>query len=110
MPDILAFLSSGAFKIVAFILILGVLVFVHELGHFAVAKWAGIKVEEFGFGFPPKMLTLFKKGETEYTLNWLPLGGFVRMVGENGEEEADPHSFAAKSKSWRVGCCWRGRS
>ena len=102
MPDIFSMISSGAITVVSFLLVLGLLVFVHELGHFSVAKWAGIKVEEFGFGFPPRMVTLFKKGETEYTLNWLPLGGFVRMIGENGEEADDPRSFASKSKSWRA--------
>lgn len=102
MPDIFSMISSGAVTVVSFILVLGLLVFVHELGHFAVAKWAGIKVEEFGFGFPPRMVTLFKKGETEYTINWLPLGGFVRMVGENGEGANDPRSFASKSRSWRA--------
>jgi regulator of sigma E protease len=102
MIDIFSFISSGAITIVSFLVVLGVLVFVHELGHFAVAKWAGIRVEEFGFGFPPRMVTLFKKGETEYTLNWLPLGGFVRMIGENGEDANDPRSFASKSKTWRA--------
>ncbi len=103
MVDIFASLTDGIFKLVSFILVLGLLVFVHELGHFAMAKWAGIRVDEFGFGFPPRMLTLFRKGETEYTINWLPLGGFVRMVGENGEESDDPRSFASKSKAWRIG-------
>ncbi|MGB0384434.1 MAG: RIP metalloprotease RseP, partial [Ardenticatenaceae bacterium] len=102
MPEIFSTISSGAITVVSFLVVLGVLVFVHELGHFAVAKWAGIRVEEFGFGFPPRMLTLFKKGETEYTLNWLPLGGFVRMIGENGEDANDPRSFASKSKTWRA--------
>ncbi|MGH2542118.1 MAG: RIP metalloprotease RseP [Ardenticatenaceae bacterium] len=102
MPDLLAPLSSGGVTILSFILVLGLLVFVHELGHFVVAKLAGIRVEEFGFGFPPRMVTLFKKGETEYTINWLPLGGFVRMVGENGEDFQDPRSFASKSRAWRA--------
>ncbi len=103
MSDILASLSSGAVTLISFVLILGLLVFVHELGHFAVAKWAGIRVDEFGFGFPPRAITLFRRGETEYTINWLPLGGFVRMQGENGEDDDDPRSFASKSKLWRVG-------
>lgn len=63
------------------------LVLVHEWGHFFTAKSFGIRVDEFGFGFPPKMLTLFKKGETEYTLNWLPIGGFVKIFGENPDDE-----------------------
>ncbi|MFH0906670.1 MAG: RIP metalloprotease RseP [bacterium] len=71
--------------IVSFILILGLLVFVHELGHFVLAKRAGIKVEEFGFGFPPRIFGI-KKGETIYSLNLFPLGGFVKIYGENGPE------------------------
>jgi regulator of sigma E protease len=70
--------------IVVFILILGLLIFVHELGHFITAKRAGIKVEEFGFGFPPRIFGI-KKGETLYSLNLLPLGGFVRIHGEEGK-------------------------
>lgn len=67
------------------ILLLSLLILVHELGHFFAAKKFGVKVEEFGIGIPPKALRLFKKGETEYTLNWLPLGGFVRLYGEDGD-------------------------
>jgi regulator of sigma E protease len=68
----------------AIILIIGLilLVFVHELGHFLAAKQAGIKVEEFGFGFPPRIKG-WQYGETLYSINWLPLGGFVRIHGEN---------------------------
>ena len=62
------------------------LVLVHEFGHFFVAKRFGIRVDEFGFGFPPKLFGK-KFGETEYTINLLPLGGFVRIFGENPEEE-----------------------
>lgn len=68
--------------ILVFILILLVLVLIHEAGHFFVAKWFGIKVEEFGFGFPPKAFGV-KRGETEYTFNWLPIGGFVKLYGED---------------------------
>ena len=64
------------------IIVLSLLVLLHELGHFLVAKLFKIKVEEFGIGLPPKALTIFKKGETEYSLNWLPIGGFVRLAGE----------------------------
>ena len=71
--------------------VLTLLVFVHELGHFATAKWFGIKVTEFGFGFPPRIKG-FQYGETLYSINWLPLGGFVRMLGE--EDPTDPRSFA----------------
>lgn len=68
---------------------LGFLVFVHELGHFVSAVRLGVKVEEFGFGYPPRMLTLFRYKGVPVTLNWLPLGGFVRMVGEEGNYEAE---------------------
>jgi regulator of sigma E protease len=72
--------------VAAFIGILVVLVLVHEIGHFATAKWAGITVEEFGVGFPPRIGSFMWRG-TRYSLNWIPLGGFVRMLGEDGEIE-----------------------
>jgi len=68
--------------IFVFILILSVLVLIHEAGHYFVAKKFGIKVEEFGFGFPPKAFSI-KRGETEYSINWLPIGGFVKLYGED---------------------------
>lgn len=78
--------------------VLGLLVFVHELGHFATAKWFGITVTEFGFGFPPRMYGIEYRG-TVYSLNWIPLGGFVRMLGE--EEASIKGSFAGKSVAIR---------
>lgn len=75
-------------NILIFLVILLVLVTAHEWGHFFTAKKFGIRVDEFGFGFPPKAMTLFKKGETTYTLNWLPIGGFVKIFGENPDEES----------------------
>ena len=83
----------------ATLLVLGVLIFVHELGHFLVAKWAGIRVERFSLGFPPKMIG-FTRGETEYCISWVPLGGYVKMAGENPEESeitGDPREFMSKS-------------
>jgi regulator of sigma E protease len=74
--------------ILAFIGVLVVLVLVHELGHFIVAKRAGITVQEFGVGFPPRIGSVVWHG-TRYSLNWIPLGGFVKMLGEDGELEAD---------------------
>lgn len=65
-----------------FLLILSVLVLIHEAGHYFVAKYFGIKVEEFGFGFPPKAFSI-KRGETVYSINWLPIGGFVKLYGED---------------------------
>lgn len=72
--------------VAAFIGILVVLVLVHELGHFIVAKRAGITVEEFGIGFPPRIGSVMRGG-TRYSLNWIPLGGFVKMLGEDGDVE-----------------------
>lgn len=86
--------------ILLFLLILGVIVFFHELGHFAVAKFYGVKVEEFALGFPPKIFGI-KKGETEYKLNLIPLGGYCKIVGEDGENKDDPRSFSSKSISQR---------
>lgn len=85
--------------IIIFLLVLGVIVFIHELGHFTTAKLFGVKVEEFGLGFPPKIYGK-KKGETEYTLNWIPLGGFVKIAGEDGENRDDPRYFGAQP-IWR---------
>ena len=87
--------------IIIFIIILSLLVFVHELGHFAVAKWSGMKVEEFGFGFPPRLFGI-KRGETTYSVNLIPLGGFVKILGESGESRDEPRSFTSKSKTKRV--------
>lgn len=67
------------------VLIFGLLVFVHELGHFVAARRNGVEVEEFGFGFPPRAIGK-KVGKTIYSINWLPLGGFVRLKGEDGED------------------------
>jgi regulator of sigma E protease len=72
--------------VAAFIGILVVLVLVHELGHYIVAKRSGITVEEFGIGFPPRIASVTWHG-TRYSLNWIPLGGFVRMLGEDGDVE-----------------------
>jgi regulator of sigma E protease len=76
-------LMTNLTTIVAFIGMLIILVFVHELGHFMVAVWMKIRVEEFGIGYPPRALTLFEHKGVKYTLNWLPLGGFVRFAGED---------------------------
>jgi regulator of sigma E protease len=106
------------FTLLVFIIVLGVLVFVHELGHFIVARRNGVSAEEFGFGFPPRILGVYwnEKGKrkiawgnrsvkavgTIYSINWIPLGGFVKIVGEDGEEKSDPKSFASKSAWSRV--------
>ncbi len=73
-------------SIIIFLVILSALVIVHELGHFSVAKYFGIRVDEFGLGYPPKAKRLFNWKGTEFTLNWLPFGGFVKIFGENSSE------------------------
>ena len=76
-----------------FLIILSVLVLIHELGHFLVAKKLNIKVEEFGFGLPPRIAGI-KRGETLYSINWLPIGGFVKMYGE---DEAGSGKISSKT-------------
>jgi regulator of sigma E protease len=72
--------------VATFVAVLFVLVLVHELGHFVTAKRAGITVQEFGIGFPPRIASLMWRG-TRYSINWVPLGGFVKMLGEDGDAE-----------------------
>ncbi|OGN07499.1 MAG: hypothetical protein A2750_03270 [Candidatus Yanofskybacteria bacterium RIFCSPHIGHO2_01_FULL_45_42] len=84
-----------------FIAVIGVLVVVHESGHFIIAKRAGMKVEEFGLGFPPRLWGI-KKGETVYSINWIPFGGFVKIYGEDGEHRDAPKSFASKPIGTRL--------
>lgn len=79
----------------AFLGALALLVLAHECGHFWAAKKYGVKVEEFGFGFPPRIFS-FTKGETLYSLNLLPLGGFVKILGENSSDSNDPRNFASR--------------
>ena len=82
------------------LLVLSVLMIAHELGHFVSAKLAKIRVEEFGFGFPPKLFRIAKRGDTEYTINAIPFGAFVKMAGEN---EADvENGFTDKPKRTRL--------
>ncbi len=93
-------------SIVVAIVIFGLLVIVHEFGHFIVAKWSDIRVDEFAVGFPPRIAS-FTRGETTYAINLLPLGGYVKMPGENGETDdengnPDPRSFGAKPASKRA--------
>lgn len=95
--------SSFLMTIVAFVLVLIPAVIVHELGHFLAAKSVGITVLEFGIGFPPRLLRLFWWGETEFTLNWIPLGGFVRPLGEDlirplGEDAVERDRESLKSR------------
>jgi len=143
-------LVQSLITIVLFIVILGGLVLVHELGHFVTARWAKVRVLEFGIGFPPRARILGRgkrpaydagrpphpdpalppgvepgsdealsflavaraldeeAGSTLYTLNWLPIGGFVKLEGEDGGDDADPHSFA-NARLWvKVGILLAG--
>ena len=85
--------------IIAFIGVLVVLIIAHELGHFITAKVSGVRVEEFGLGFPPRLLSV-RRGETLYSLNAIPLGGFTKMAGE--EDPKVPRSLASKSAGTRL--------
>jgi len=85
--------------VISFFIVFSLLVFVHEFGHFIVAKKAGIKVEEFGFGYPPRLFTIMERGGTKYTVNAIPFGGFVRMLGE--DDPSVPGGFAGQSKRVR---------
>jgi regulator of sigma E protease len=122
-------MMGGLLDIVILLALLTGLVLLHEAGHFVAARLAGVTVHEFGIGFPPRARVLFKRGDTSYTLNWLPIGGFVRMEGEErspadgtpDEDEAgagaepalrperadeveslDPHAFVNQSLTKRL--------
>ena len=102
LPPLLGSVGQGLVTVVLFLLILGILVVIHELGHFVSARLAGVKVHEFGIGFPPRAKILRSEGETLYTLNWLPIGGFVRLEGEDGESD-DPRSFVRARLPVKIG-------
>lgn len=102
------------FAVLVFVVILGFLVFVHELGHFVAARRSGISADEFGFGFPPRILGVYRDKDdgrwrvvwgtkevqakdTVYSLNLLPIGGFVRIKGEGGDHKGEKDSFSSKS-------------
>ncbi|MBI2765381.1 MAG: site-2 protease family protein [Chloroflexi bacterium] len=92
---------------IPFLSLLVGLVVIHEFGHFVAAKLFGIKVLEFGIGFPPRIKGLsWRRGETEYTINWLPIGGFVRLLGE--EDPGDPRSLAAAPRWKRLTVLFAG--
>ena len=95
MDAILGFLQT----IGPFLFVLGVLIFVHELGHFMVARWYGVKVLAFSLGFGPKLFKV-TRGDTEYCISAIPLGGYVKLAGETVEDtpSGDPTEFLSKSK------------
>ncbi len=104
MATILASLTSAGGKLLAFIIVFGILVFVHEFGHFFMAKLTGVRVEVFSFGYG-KRLFGFKKGQTDYRVSLIPMGGYVRLLGEGIFEpgrEIAPDDMAAKSRGARL--------
>jgi len=93
--------------IILFLVVLAILIFVHELGHFLVAKKSGIRVDEFAIGFPPKIIS-WVWGETKYILNLIPFGGYVKIFGENPDDESMTGADSARSfvnaKKWKQAC------
>lgn len=87
-------------SVIFFILVISFLVIIHELGHFIAAKWAKVKVDEFGIGYPPKAIKLFHWRGTDFTINWVPFGGFVRMQGE--EEYLSEKSNSKKHQFYQA--------
>lgn len=87
------------------IIFLSFLILVHEFGHFAAAKFFGLRVEEFGLGFPPRIWSK-KIGETRYSLNWFPIGGFVKILGEEGDDERKL-SIADRLKNFAFQPAWK---
>src|SRR5579875_3623877 len=96
-------MSFALVSIVSFFLVLSVMVLVHELGHFLVAKACGVRVEAFSLGFPPRLFGI-KVGDTDYCVGALPFGGYVKMSGENpgAERTGDPGEFSAHPRWQRV--------
>jgi len=86
-------------QIILFVFVLSFLVIIHELGHYLVAKWQKVRVEEFGIGYPPLALKLFSIKETVFSLNWIPFGGFVRL---DGEEKPRSDEIVDEKKSTKV--------
>ncbi|WP_413612815.1 RIP metalloprotease RseP [Bdellovibrio sp. HCB-110] len=103
--NIFSYLQSGLSAIIPFVILLGILIFVHELGHFLVARWCGVRVEVFSLGFGKKLLK-YKKGDTVYALSMIPLGGYVKMFGEQPgdhiSEEDKKYSFTHKNVWQRI--------
>jgi len=98
----LSWLQPIGFNILSFVFVLGVMIFVHELGHFLVAKFLRIRVEVFSLGFGYRLIG-FKRGDTDYRISLLPLGGYVKMAGENYDDDltGDPGEFVAHPKMHR---------
>src|SRR6201997_84032 len=92
-------MSDFLTSLVAVVAVLGFMILIHEFGHFAVAKWLGVRVEQFAIGFG-KRLVGFRRGETDYRINAIPLGGYVKMSGENPMDQRtdDPREFLNHSR------------
>ena len=90
-------MSEGLINGLYIIPILAVLILVHEIGHFVAARLIGVKVEEFGIGIPPR-IKVWRRNGVLWSLNWIPFGGFVKVLGEDGKT-TDPESINAKSLS-----------
>lgn len=93
-------------RLLATLVVLGLVIFVHELGHFLVARWAGVRVDRFAIGFGPALFSI-RHGETEYALCLIPLGGYVRMLGQTDtpeveEQTDDERSYQNKSVGARM--------
>ena len=99
-------MNNTALSLVEFLLALSVLLLMHELGHYLVGKLFGIQAEEFGFGYPPKLVKLFSLGGTDFTLNLIPFGAFVRFKGENDPDE--PGGLSSANKWKRLGTLLAG--
>lgn len=82
---------------IIFLLVLSILIFVHELGHFLIARLFKVRVDEFAIGFPPKLFSV-KKGGTTYSINLIPLGGYVKIYGEGTDDVLSPDNILAKPR------------
>src|SRR6204780_3099299 len=92
-------MSDFLTSLVAVVAVLGFMILIHEFGHYAVAKWLGVRVEQFAIGFGKRLIG-FRKGETDYRINAIPLGGYVKMSGENPMDQRtdDPREFMNHSR------------
>jgi regulator of sigma E protease len=92
-------MSDFLTSLIAVVAVLGFMILIHEFGHYAVAKWLGVRVEQFAIGFGKRLIG-FRKGETDYRINAIPLGGYVKMSGENPMDERsdDPREFMNHSR------------
>ena len=92
-------MSDFLTSLVAVVAVLGFMILIHEFGHYAVAKWLGVRVEQFAIGFGKRLIG-FRKGETDYRINAIPLGGYVKMSGENPMDQRtdDPREFLNHSR------------